>query len=348
MNIFKKLFLSLIVLCSIVILSDIPAQTTRQIVSNAGTYSSIVVYAASDLVSYNGSFYISLIANNVGNTPSSSPTDWSTTLPPGCTSTGSGNLTCATLSASTSVSAPSLISGTSAGAKAALPTGAHGMPMDETSTGGVPAASVDYIRSDSTSHRLKQSLNGGAEVNVPIPSEIPAAQVAANLASSGSTGVTGNLPITQVGSAGLSGANGISVAPTGVVSGSALTPATVAATTSVTAPLYATTTKCAAAGSGASPSLVACSAAPAGVFSCATNASGATCVVSTTAVTASSVIQIQPDSSLGTALSVTCNTTADSALTGPRVSARTVGTSFTIKLGTFTTNPECFSYIIIN
>src|SRR5581483_6582482 len=107
-------------------------------------------------------------------------------------------------------------------------------------------------------------------------------------------------------------------------------------------------TNCAAAGSAANPSLVACSAAPAGRFSCATNASTGTCVVSTTAVTANSIIQIQPDSSLGTALSVTCNTSMDTGLTAPRVSARTAGTSFTISLGTFSTNPECFSYIIVN
>jgi hypothetical protein len=73
------------------------------------------------------------------------------------------------------------------------------MAVDETSTAGVPAAGVDYLRADATSHRIKQSLNGGAEVNVPIPSEIPAAQVAANLASSGSTGVTGVLPVANGG-----------------------------------------------------------------------------------------------------------------------------------------------------
>ena len=128
----------------------------------------------------------------------------------------------------------------------------------------------------------------------------------------------------------------------------AITPSSVAATGAISGATIATATKCAAAGSGASPSLVACSAAPAGLFSCATNASGATCVISTTAVTASSVIQVQPDSSLGSALSVTCNTTADSGLTAPRVSARSAGTSFTIALGTFTTNPECFSYIVVN
>lgn len=125
------------------------------------------------------------------------------------------------------------------------------------------------------------------------------------------------------------------------------TPSTGAFTT-LTGTTLNTTTKCAAAGSSANPSLVACSAAPAGLFSCATNASTGTCVISTTAVTASSVIQIQPDSTLGTALSVTCNTTADSGLTAPRVSARSAGTSFTITLGTFTTNPQCFSYIVVN
>lgn len=129
------------------------------------------------------------------------------------------------------------------------------------------------------------------------------------------------------------------------------TPAPLASPTftgTVTYPLVATTTHCAGAGTAANPSVVFCSAAPAGLFSCATAASAGTCVVDTTAVTANSAIQIQPDSTLGTALSVTCNTTADSGLTAPRVSARSAGTSFTITLGTFTTNPECFSYLVIN
>ena len=109
-----------------------------------------------------------------------------------------------------------------------------------------------------------------------------------------------------------------------------------------------TATNCAANGTAANPSVVSCSAAPVGRFSCATNASTGTCVVDTTAVTANSVIQIQPDSTLGTALSVTCNTTADSGVTVPRVSARNPLVSFTITLGTFTTNPECFTYIVVN
>jgi hypothetical protein len=105
---------------------------------------------------------------------------------------------------------------------------------------------------------------------------------------------------------------------------------------------------CAAAGTAANPSVVSCGAGTSGFFSCATNASTGTCTVNTTAVTANSVIQVQPDSTLGTALSVTCNTSADTGVTAPRISARTAGTSFTITLGTFSTNPECFSYLVIN
>lgn len=109
-----------------------------------------------------------------------------------------------------------------------------------------------------------------------------------------------------------------------------------------------TSTKCAAAGTGANPSVVSCSAAPTGSFSCATNASTGTCVVDTSEVTASSAIFVQPDSSLGTLLSVTCNTIADTGLTAPRVSARSAATSFTITLGTFSSNPECFNYWVVN
>ena len=132
--------------------------------------------------------------------------------------------------------------------------------------------------------------------------------------------VTGSTPITTSGSWTLSIPNPF------------VAPGTFEATTSITSPLYITKTKCAAAGTAASPSAVACSAAPSGSFSCATNASTATCVVATTAVSASSAIFVQPDSSLSTLLSVTCNTTADTGLVAPRVSARSAATSFTITL----------------
>ena len=89
----------------------------------------------------------------------------------------------------------------------------------------------------------------------------------------------------------------------------------------------------------------ACGAAPAGAFTVAAGATTAT--VSTTAITANSEIIITPDSSLGTRLSVTCNTTL--LTTVPQVGSRTPGTSFTVTLGTApVTNPDCFSYIIMN
>lgn len=121
-------------------------------------------------------------------------------------------------------------------------------------------------------------------------------------------------------------------------------------TGSVGATMYTTSTNCAAVGTAASPSVASCTAAPAGSFSCATNASGATCTVNTTIVTANSEIFVQQrtDTTTGTRLGVTCNTTKDSNSTSPQITAVTAGTSFTIQLGTIATNPECFSYSIIN
>lgn len=52
----------------------------------------------------------------------------------------------------------------SVAALAALPTGAHGFSCDESSTAGVPAANVDYLRCDSVTHKILGSYNGGAEL----------------------------------------------------------------------------------------------------------------------------------------------------------------------------------------
>lgn len=92
--------------------------------------------------------------------------------------------------------------------------------------------------------------------------------------------------------------------------------------------------------SNASPA--ACGADTVGFVAVPAAVAPATLVVQTTAVTATSVIQLTFDSSLGTALSVTCNTT----LSQPTVSARTPGTSFTITMGTIAANPACISYTI--
>lgn len=87
-----------------------------------------------------------------------------------------------------------------------------------------------------------------------------------------------------------------------------------------------------------------CSSAPAGSVSIA--AAATTVTVATTAVTANSQIFIQEDSSLGTKLSVTCNTTTGRLYT---VTTRTAATSFVITASAApTTNPACLSYFIIN
>lgn len=117
--------------------------------------------------------------------------------------------------------------------------------------------------------------------------------------------------------------------------------------TSVTSPLYATTTNCAAVGTAADPSVASCSAAPAGAFSCATNASATTCTINTTAVTANSEIFVQEVADEGTRLGVTCNT-APTVVPAILVATKTAGTGFTINMPTITTNPACFNYWIVN
>ncbi len=71
-----------------------------------------------------------------------------------------------------------------------------------------------------------------------------------------------------------------------------------------------------------------------------------TLVVNTSAITANSQIFITEDSSLGSRLGITCNTTVSRTYA---VSARTSGTSFTIKSSNNpVTNKACLSYMIVN
>jgi hypothetical protein len=78
-------------------------------------------------------------------------------------------------------------------------------------------------------------------------------------------------------------------------------------------------------------------------------AGATTVVVDTTAVTAISQIFVYPDESLSASLGVTCNSTLTIADAPTVISARSTGTSFTIKTsGTITTNPACYNYQIIN
>ncbi len=111
-----------------------------------------------------------------------------------------------------------------------------------------------------------------------------------------------------------------------------------------------TTTNCAAVGTAANPSVASCGAAAAGHFSCATNASTGTCTVNTTAVTANSeIFVLESDTTVtGTALGVTCNTSTTVNPATRLLASSVAATSFTINLGTVTTNPACFSYWVVN
>jgi hypothetical protein len=104
-------------------------------------------------------------------------------------------------------------------------------------------------------------------------------------------------------------------------------------------PGVATATNC---NSTASPAV--CSSASAGSVAIANPAT--TVQVNTTAVTANSQIFVFEDSSLGTRLGVTCNTTTGRTYT---VSARTAATSFTITASaTPAANSACLSYLVVN
>jgi hypothetical protein len=102
---------------------------------------------------------------------------------------------------------------------------------------------------------------------------------------------------------------------------------------------YATATNCGVNGAPAN-----CGSAAAGAVVVA--AASTTVVVNTSSVTASSEIFLQEDSSMGTRLSVTCNTTLGRSYV---VTARTAATSFTITSSAApATNPACLSYRVVN
>lgn len=119
---------------------------------------------------------------------------------------------------------------------------------------------------------------------------------------------------------------------------------------SVGAGTYITATNCKGNGTAASPSVAACGSAAAGMFSCDPAASTATCQVNTTAVTANSEIEVWQDAADGGAgqLNVTCNTALVTPAAKPILLSKSAGVSFTINLGTVTTNPGCFEYRITN
>ena len=110
-------------------------------------------------------------------------------------------------------------------------------------------------------------------------------------------------------------------------------------TGTVNALRYHTTTNCT---SGASPAV--CGAASAGAV--ALPAAGTTLTVNTTAVNAASRILITENTTVGTELSVTCNTTIARTYA---VTTITAGTSFVITTSAApVTNPSCLNFLLIN
>lgn len=105
---------------------------------------------------------------------------------------------------------------------------------------------------------------------------------------------------------------------------------------------YGTDTACA---SAASPAV--CGSAPAGFV--AISAGLTSVFVDTTAFGANSVVVLQEDETLGTALGVTCNSTLATVTQTPVIINRSAGVRFQFEVPTApATNPLCFSYHILN
>lgn len=164
-------------------------------------------------------------------------------------------------------------------------------------------------------------------------------------ASSGTGGPAGTVSPTITGTMGLGGVGLGNGAQSwlGTTSGTnactvAATGGAVSCTAAWGASKFNTSGNCS---SSASPAV--CSSFASG--SVVVAAAATTVQVNASPVTANSQILLTFDSSLGTKLSVTCNTTFVNAF----VTARTANTNFTITVSTApTTNPACFSYEIIN
>jgi hypothetical protein len=159
--------------------------------------------------------------------------------------------------------------------------------------------------------------------------------------SSGTLTSATGLPVsTGISGLGTSVATALAAGVTG--SGNVVLAASPTVTGTLTVSAVATASNCS---SSASPAV--CGSAAAGSVAVPTG-SNPTLVVDTSAVTVNSQILLTVDESLGTKLSVTCNTTIGT-LSPAVVTARSAATSFTIEIGaTVGTNPACLSYLIIN
>lgn len=201
-----------------------------------------------------------------------------------------------------------------------------------TLTGPVNVASLTASRCIATDGS-KNLVSSGADCNAaPAFSAITSGT---NTVAAMVLGTGGSLTVSGSGTNNSTTLNGATFAAPGTIGGG--TPG-VATFTGLTAATYSTATNCADSAGAA-----ACGSAAAGAF--VVDAAATSTVVSTTAITANSEVFIQYDSSLGTRLGVTCNTTV--AL--PAVTARTAATSFTITVPVApAVNPACYDYHIVN
>jgi hypothetical protein len=161
--------------------STIPGASVSGAVASATTATN-ATNAATTTKSDNTAYYLGLWpANSSSNqgaivvSATYNPSTGTLTFPAGSSlgtsDTGTPRLSFGTnlISSNVNVSAPALLSGTpSSGAQAALPSGAHGMACDQSSTAGVPASSVDYIRCGASG--LVGSNNNGAESAIMLAS----------------------------------------------------------------------------------------------------------------------------------------------------------------------------------
>lgn len=223
------------------------------------------------------------------------------------------------------------------GLRAQNPAGAYTSPA---AGGGTPGGSNTHVQFNNAGAfggdgNFTYAGNGGG-VAIGGLNNTPVAFLSVS-ANGGGIGTTGQIRLSNGGGSGLVcwGNGGTTHA---CISGSTTNIVAISnGATAFNSPSYQTATNCS---SSASPAV--CGSAAAGMFVLPAAATSVT--VNTTAVTANSEILVFNDDSLGTRLSVTCNTGIDNVL----VSARVAATSFTITGSAPVTNPNCYSYLIIN
>jgi hypothetical protein len=169
-----------------------------------GAYSSVVNYGLADGVSYGGAGYVSLIANNVGNTPDESSGKWALFAAAG----GTGPAGVQGMTGATGAQGPPGVQGVMGPVGPIGATGAQG-PAVANYTGNY-VATTNYLLNDAVSYGGSTyiSLTKGNVGNTPSLSPTQWAVLAAQgiQGAIGATGVAG--PAGPVGATGATGATG--------------------------------------------------------------------------------------------------------------------------------------------